>query len=232
MGQSQDIVSETFKIRRQLSDQESMWDGFEFGRPSYYASDFDDFHKYAAGDWTITAVGSGSVALKAATDPLGNLLITNAAADDDSQSLQKVGHAFAPASGKKLYYECRVKISDATQSDLLVGICATDTTPLANANSIVFYKADGALTGSFITTNTSVSSTDAGIFTMADDTYIKLGFKVSGTGLVEYWVNDVKKGSLTTNIPTAVQRITIHVQNGEGVAKNASVDYVFCAQER
>jgi hypothetical protein len=232
MPQSRQIDHEGFEVQRARSDQPSMWDGYVFGKPGAFSTYFNDFHQYLAGDWTITTTeaGAGS-ATEAITDETGGvLLLTNAAGDDDLDSLQLVGESFLPAAGKRIYFETRVKISDATDTDALVGLVVTDTSPLAHANGIVFRKDDDDTNWDFASTASSVSDEDSGIAT-ATTGYIKLGFKVTGTGLIEYYVNDVKKGE-TNTVPTTEMRITMHIQNGTNVAKTMSIDYIFAAQER
>ena len=78
---------------------------------------FEDFDYYAAADWTVTETQAG--ATQALTDGDGGLLLlTNTAADNDLVALQKVGESYRFESGKKLFFEARFKVSNATQSDL------------------------------------------------------------------------------------------------------------------
>ncbi len=94
--------------------------------PTEWHSYFNDFDTYVAGDWTVTEVGAGSRAL---TDIDGGaLLITNAAADNDRNELQKLGESFLLTAGKRAFFKARFKVSDATQSDFLIGLAVTDTT--------------------------------------------------------------------------------------------------------
>lgn len=214
-----------------VSKDDSMWDGFGFGNPFSFSVYHNDFHTYnTTTDWTETKVGAGTLAIT--DESHGVLLMTNAAADNDALSIQLKGESFKPTASKNMYYETRFKVSDATQSDFLVGLVVTDTTPLANANGIYFRKDDGDTNLDFETTASSVSSTESGIFTVQDDTYMKLGFHVVGDEKIDYYVNDSFAGSFDTNIPSTEMRITFHMENGEAVAKTMSVDYIFAAQER
>ena len=174
-------------IRIANVSQPSMWDDFEFGAPYNYSVYFNDFHTYVAGDWTVTAAGGGTAAL-ATTAPCvgGVLLMTTANADDDLVSLQKVGHGFVPTAGSKIYFETRIQTSEATQQDWVFGLGITDTTPLAIGDCIVFQKDDGDTQIDFKTiASASSSSSDNNIATHAAATYVKLGFKVTGTSSVE-----------------------------------------------
>ena len=86
---------------------------------------FNDFNTYAAGDWTITNVGSGTLALTAGDG--GLLLVTNGAADDDHVYAQVVAPGFTFEANKACWFKARFKVSDATQSDVLIGMYLLDT---------------------------------------------------------------------------------------------------------
>lgn len=192
---------------------------------------FEDFDYYTAGDWTVTETDSGATQALANGDG-GLLLLTNTAADNDLVALQKVGESFTFTSGKKLWFESRFKVNDATQSDLVMGLQVTDTTPLAVANGVFFIKNDGVATVNLVLTKTSTSTTNSAVATMADDTFITLGFYFDGASLY-YFVNGTLAGSsVTTNLPSASLTVSFALQNGEAVAKTMTVDYVFVAKER
>lgn len=233
MPESRKRDFETHEIQRVLSDQESMWDGFKYGKPGVYAEYFNDFYTYLASDWTITTTegGAGS-ATEALTDEVGGvLLITNAAGDDDLDSLQLGAESFLPAAGKKIYYETRFKVSDTGDSEYLHGLVVTDTTPLAHANGITFRSDDDDDLLDFRSSVASANDDDSAIHTMADGVYVKVGFRVNGLDSIDYFVNDVKKGSVNS-VPSTEMRPTLHLQNGSASARNMSIDYIFCAQER
>jgi hypothetical protein len=193
----------------------------------------EDFDYYVAGDWTVTETDSG--ATQALTDGDGGLLlVTNTAADNDLVGLQKKGESFRFASGKKLFFEARFKVSDATQSDLAIGLQITDTTPLDITDGVFFIKADGSTSVSFSVEKNNTATTTTAVATMADDTFITLGFNYDGGSVMEYCVNGVVTGtSVTTNLPDDEDlAISFALQNGEAVAKTMTVDYIFVAKER
>lgn len=203
--------------------------------PTKWIVYFNDFHTYTAGDWTITAVGSGSTAL---TDVNGGaILITNAAADDDSRFHQKVGEGFLLAANKRAFFKARFKVSDATQSDVVIGLQVTDTTPLAVTDGIYFLKADGAATIDFICRKdaSTGSNSDAAIASLVSDTFITLAFYFDGVSSVKYWVDDVLDGEVdgsSTYLPDTELTVSFGIQNGEAAAKTMTLDFVFCALER
>jgi hypothetical protein len=207
----------------------------ELGQPAatIFHTYFEDFDYYTAGDWTVTETDAG--ATQALTDGDGGLLlITNTAADNDLVSLQKKGESFRFESGKALFFEARFKVSDATQSDVVIGLQITDTTPLDVTDGVFFIKADGAATVNFLVEKNNTATTASSIATMADDTYIRLGFYYDGVSAVQYFVNGTYTGSsVTTNLPDDEDMtVTIAIQNGEAVAKTMTVDYVYVAKER
>ena len=201
--------------------------------PTRFHTYFEDFDYYAAGDWTVTETDAG--ATQALTDGDGGLLlITNTAADNDLVSLQKKGESFRFASGKKLFFEARFKVSDATQSDVVIGLQITDTTPLDVTDGVFFIKADGAATVNLLVEKNNTATTTSSVATMANDTFIRLGFYYDGASAIEYSVDGVVTGtSVTTNLPDDEDMtVTIAIQNGEAAAKTMTVDYVFVAKER
>jgi hypothetical protein len=201
--------------------------------PTKFHSYMEDFDYYVAGDWTVTETDAG--ATQALTDGDGGLLlVTNTAADNDLVGIQKKGESFRFESGKKMFFEARFKVSDATQSDLAIGLQITDTTPLDITDGVFFIKADGSTSVSFLVEKNNTATTTTAVATMADDTFITLGFNYDGGSVMQYCVNGVVAGtSVVTNLPDDEDlAISFALQNGEAVAKTMTVDYIFCAKER
>lgn len=204
--------------------------------PTKFHTFFDDFDRFVAADWTITTTeaGAGS-ATEALTDADGGvLLITNDAADNDNDFFQKVGESFKFETGKKLWFKARFKVSDATQSDFVIGLQITDTSPLDVTDGVFFQKDDGDANLDFHVEKNNTATSASAIHTVVSDTYLSVGFYYNGVDAVEYFVNDVKLGtSATTNLPDDEElTISFGIQNGEAVAKTMSVDYILAVKER
>lgn len=205
---------------------------------------FDDFDTYAAGDWTVTTVelGAGAATRALTAGDGGLLLITNDAADNDSTEMQKVGASFTMASGKRAAYKARFKVSDATQSDLLIGIAAVDTTLLGAVggdgvtDGIFFQKDDGSTTLTcYCQTDTTTGQTSATAGTLANDTYYTVGWAYDGKSAIKVYFNDTHVATLdasSTYLPNADLTPSIAIMNGEAVAKTMTVDYILAAKER
>lgn len=200
---------------------------------------FEDFDTYTAGDWTITETDAG--ATQALTDEDGGvLLLTNTAADNDLIALDKKGESFTFTSGKQLYFKARFKLSDATNSDAVIGLQITDPSPLSVSDGVYFIKNDDAATLDFVVKGSNVASTASAIATLSNATYITVGFYYDGgnSGFVNYYastdsLNPAFLGRLAvTNLPTTELTISFALQNGAAAAKTMSVDYIFVAKER
>lgn len=202
---------------------------------------FTDFDEYAAGDWVITTTeaGAGS-ATEALSDADGGVLvITNDDADDDNDFLQWAGgsggaiESFLLESGKKTWFKARFKVSDATDSDFVIGLQITDTSPLAVSDGVFFSKADGS-TSMTLEVEKDGAATSTTAATIADDTYVVAGFFYDGASAIKVYVDDVLVGeSVTTNIPDDEELgISFGIQNGAAAAKVMSVDYIFAAKAR
>lgn len=204
--------------------------------PTLFHTYWNDFDTYTAGDWTVTETDSGATQALTAGDG-GLLLITNTAGIADLVALQKNPASFTFTGGRKLFYETRFKVSDATQSALVMGLQVVDDTPLDVTDGVYFLKADGAVTLSAVCRKnaTTGSISDTAIASMADDTFITLGFYYDGVGTIYYAANNVVLGTLdasSTYLPDTTCTVSIALQNGEAVAKTLTCDYVFCAKER
>lgn len=193
---------------------------------------FEDFDYYTAADWTVTETQAG--ATQALTDGDGGLLLlTNTAADNDLVALQKVGESYRFASGKKLFFEARFKVSNATQSDVVMGLQITDATPLDVTDGVFFLKSDDSTTISLLVEKNNTATTTS-VGTLADDTYIRLGFYYDGNSSIQAFVNGTYVAtSATTNLVDDEDlTISFAIQNGNAVARTMTVDYIYVAKER
>jgi hypothetical protein len=205
--------------------------------PTDFRRYWEEFDRYAAGEWTINTTeagaGSGTTALTSVDG--GAILITNDNADDDNSRFQLPSEGFKWESGKRLYFETRFKISDATQSDFAIGLQITDTTPLDVTDGIFFIKADGAATVDLRVEKNDTATTSSAIATMVSDTFITLAFYYEPSdGKIQYFVNGAKVGaSVITNVVDDEElAVSFALQNGEAVAKTMTLDYIFVAKQR
>lgn len=194
---------------------------------------FNDFDTYTAADWTVTTVGAGATQALGDLDG-GVLVLTNDAANDDRTFLQKVGESFKFQALKELWFEARFKVSDATQSDVVIGLQITDTSPLDVTDGVFFIKSDGSADFDLIVEKDNTGTTTASIATLTDDTFITLGFHYDGAGTIKTFVNGVySKSSVTTNLVNDEElTVSFGIQNGEAAAKIMTIDYIMVSKQR
>ena len=209
---------------------------FALPDPSDWAYYFNDFMTYAAGDWTITKVGTGTQALAAGAG--GLLLNTTTTGASDSVLNQLAVASFAYTAGKKIVFRVRGQLSDATNSAFHAGLIATTTTPLAAVDGLFIYKATGATSAVLRNTNNS-ANTDVTItgFAAANATNFDLGYYVDQNGRVV--VYDLVQSPLDGPVAagTVSQRavnlaLSFGITNGAGAAKTLTLDHIFVGVER
>lgn len=208
-----------------------------FQEGSKYYRYFEDFHKYLAADWVITTTeaGSGSAAETVADAAGGILVVTNDDADNDADFFQYINETFKYVANKRLYFAARFKLSDANDSDFVMGLQITDTTPLAVTDGIFFQKDDGDALLDFHVVKDSTASDVTGVATLADDTYVTVEFYYNGSSSkIELFVDGALVGSAPlTNVPDDTElTVSFGVQNGEAAAKVLSIDYIEVVCER
>lgn len=212
--------------------------------PSKYYTYFDDFFEYHSGIYTITTTeaGSGSASEEITSGAGGQLLITNDNADNDLDFFQLKGESFKWDSSKRMFFSARFKTNDATQSEIVMGLQITDTTPLDVTDGIFFLKIDGDTQPDLIiekdnSSSLSVLEMDA----MEDDTFVTLSFEydpldvATGGAVFRAYQDDVQVGEITgtTNAPDDEElTISFGIQNGEAAAKTLTIDFILVAVER
>ena len=197
----------------------------------------NDFFTYNSGDWTITTTeaGAGNASEALTSQAGGALLITNDDADNDLDFLQLKGESFKLSSSKKAYFSARFKVNDATESDFVMGLQITDTTPLATTDGVFFIKDDGDTNLDFIVEKDSTSTDTTAIHTMEDDTFVTVTWFIDpDASKVFYSVNNAAPVSVVnTNLPDDEElTVSFGIQNGAAAAKTMTIDYVVAAVER
>lgn len=217
---------------------DTFW-GTKFGdmSPAKYHKYFNDFDTYAAADWSLTTVETGT-ATEAVTDfDGGALLVTNGTADNDRDVFFLAGESFKFETGKKLWFSARWTIGDATQSDAFMGLCiktATDPVGTAPTDGVFFRKDDGDTNLDFVVTKNSTATTSSAISTITAATQVITSFYYNGVDNIAVYVDDVLKDNVAvTNLPDdEILSVFFAIQNGEAAAKTMTVDYIFAVKER
>jgi len=201
---------------------------------------FDDFDYFDDTQWVNTSSqgGGGAASVVISDGDGGLLLISNANGVDDKDFLNKKGESFRMEAGKKAFFKTKFKISDATQSNFVIGLQITDITPLVASDGIYFKKDNGDTNVDFVVTKNNINTTVTAATTIADDTFITLGFYYNGIDAVYYYSglnnNPTLLGkSAVTNLPDDEDlTVSFGIQNGEATSKTMTIDYIFASKER
>lgn len=179
---------------------------------------------YRAADWTVTATGTAPVANSLVPD--AKILISSQASTEYSgDNMQILGSKFKLESGKPCYFGAKLTVNEATQTDLLVGLCGVDTT-LTNASSshaiavgaggAFFSKLDGVTAGYFKTYTTATEANSVAAFT-CDTSAHWYEFYWDGTFLTGYY-DGVKIGQFGSGVTTEVLTPSICFRKGDTAA--------------
>ena len=188
-------------------------------------------------DWTVVKDSGATVAIVADTVG-GELGLTSAGTtDNDGASIQK-NETFSVDANKNLFFQTRIKCNDADQTDICVGFTVNFATNpeamLTAADRIVFQVDDGDASILCKTEKDGTeTSTDSGI-DLADDTYVKLGIAVAGTGSAKFYINDLLVATHSANIPDD-ENLTIAAMSVSGSASGTrltTLDYMMASPTR
>lgn len=160
------------------------------------------------GDYVLTQATAGTGAIStAATGVLE--LDCNSTTQGQGVTLQRVKSAFVPAASKHIWAEFEFKVVDTYDKvQLFCGLSEIDTTLIASgANSSANHigweiptAGAGAMTFAGEKAGARGTATSTSI---AEATYIKLGFYVNGVTSIQQYINGVATGDeiATANIP-------------------------------
>lgn len=185
-----------------------------------------------------TVVKDAGAAVGIAADAANGILTLTSAAttDDDGASIQG-NEIILPATSRRIWFETRVKKSDADQSDLFAGLTvnfATNPEAVLTASNRIGFQIDDGNASVLCKTEASdvETSTDSQVDAV-DDTYITLGLVVIGTQAVEFYVNRVLVATHTTNIPaTELTWAAFHLSGNNTGTHTSNWDYIFAAWSR
>lgn len=188
---------------------------------------------------TVVEGGTGDTLTSNAVTAGDIMLITNAAGEYDGINLQRCGSNLVTVGDKPLYYGIRCKISDATQSDLLVGICGLKTDLLntssshaitsTNVEGLFFFKADGATTIAVKSYVAGVQTGTANVATAMDTDYHDFEIYYDGD-LAHFFFDNVLVASFDSGLPTATLTPSVNFRNGAAAVKTMTIAWQNCIQ--
>ena len=197
--------------------------------PDRWLDAFGDVDKavinnYNAGDWTTTATGTAPVAASLVQDALFTIS-SQASTDFSGDNMQILGSRFKLEANKPVYFRADVTLSEATQSDFLIGLCGVDTHLMAASSShainveaggAFFSKLDGSTSVLFKTYGTSAETNSAAASTMDTAKHI---YEIYWDGSTLHGkVDGVEVASFGATIPSVVLTPSICFRKGDTAA--------------
>lgn len=160
---------------------------------------------------------------------------------DDGINAQLKNCMFRPAAGRKIWFEARVKMNDATDQYFvgLAGVCTALITSGVVDDTVDkcgFYH-DSASTDNYISAISSRLTSeekDTDVGANADDTYVTLGFVIDGLTRISFYRNGVLVATCVDadDIPNAVMCLSVVSQiEVAGADAELSLDMVRIAQK-
>jgi hypothetical protein len=203
----------------------------------------NDFDTYAAGDWTTTKVGTGTVALTAANG--GVLALTNTTGTSDSISMQLVNASFQLASGFRCWGRYIAKVS-STLPNLILGLANTTTTPFSGFTDGIWLSSSGTALTMNILANSGTPQTLVATPTLVAGSYFtfmwyydgecynqplgRVVFQLSGAGVSANWRGEI---ICSTTFPfTTLLAPQIAFQNTTALASVLSLDQMAILEDR
>jgi hypothetical protein len=189
-------------------------------------------------DFVITATNTAPVTWSVLAD--SSFLITTAATEYSGDNIQVNGSIFQLSANKPAYFGIKAAISDATQSDFLVGLCGVDTTLTAasaahaigvGAGGLFFSKLDGSTTVAFKAYATSAETATANSGTAMDTSAHVYEIFWDGTTAFGY-IDNALVGTFTSGLPSVVLTPSISFRAGEAGAKTMTVSWMRTFQVR
>lgn len=162
------------------------------------------------GDWVGTAATAGSAAISTAASGVIEV-DCNSTTQGQGFQIQRTKTAFVPVASKDLWFEACFKVVDTYDKvQLFVGLAEADTSIIASgaistSNHLGFLISTGGAGAMVFAANKATAATTKTFTTIEEATYVRAGFKISGSTLVgAAYLNgtEVTGAAITaTNIP-------------------------------
>lgn len=192
-------------------------------------------------DLIVTAIGAAS-AVTVAQEAGKSLVLTTDAAEFDGLNIQVQGEAFKLASGKPVYFGAAIIVPEATDLDLLVGLCELKTDLLktsvahgvlaTNVAGVFFLKTDGATTIEMKAYKAG-AQTFTGVASAAITKDVEHLFEISWDGsILKFYYDSVLISQISASLPDGDLTPSINFRAGSAAARVGSVSWMRCIQLR
>jgi hypothetical protein len=188
---------------------------------------------------TVTEAGTGNTTAVNAASSGSSMLITTAANEYDGINLQLKGESFKLTSSKPLYFGCKFKVSDATQSDIFIGLAETDTTLMATSSAhaialggdgAFFSKLDASTTiAGKMYLNGSQTATANYATALVADTFMTVEIYWDGSTMY-YYVDGTLIQQISGSLGDGEMTPSVNFRAGAAAAKTMDIAWLRCFQ--
>ena len=237
-----------------MADQDSSPEFYRFPFKPLWFEAFDDFAEEISGPYVATSIASGTFA-KTTDEAYGVAVLSGVATTDDTgYQLQRDMEIFTLLIGKNTDCFARLKLSEATQSSLFMGLAISDTTiqhattdtvagGLTISDGVGWYKPDGEATAYGVIMRDSVIANTGAIVTLVDATYVTLAVRVTmdpttlGKGTAYFYADGAIVGALNSlTMPYSAEEVltpSVSFKSGSATGTmTCTVDFLGARQER
>ena len=217
--------------------------------PNYicYKDDFI-YNTLPSAEWS-TSIADAGAAAGISNEVGGAVTLTSAnTTDNNGIALVKTANTFQAVAetrdssnaitnpGTVIWYEARIKNNDANATDYGTGLVETftGTSGWRSANRISIESNNGEQFYRFVTKNADgTNQVQHTSYTITDDGYDTVGFRVDKAGKVEFFVNRELAATVTSNINTDdMQMFAASVSASATGQRVTKLDYISCTQNR
>ena len=184
--------------------------------------------------WTTTVVEAGTGTTEFdANNTAGRVgTITCAADENDGGQYQLLGEGFEFTSDQDIYAGIECQGNDVDQTDILFGLCITDTTLLGGMTDGVYWESlDGSATTSTVTEKDSTETQTDSVSTLTDATDQVWEIYFDGSS-VYFFADGTQSSTIhTANIPDdEALTLSLAVLTGEATANTVNVKWLRAIQ--
>jgi hypothetical protein len=201
-----------------------------------YQFNFFEFNETLVSGQLATIKDSGATVATSGSD----LVITSTATtDNDGGAVLATNLSYLVKNGKNLWFEARVKVSDADDGEMFIGLSETFATNpeavlVAGIARVGFELVEGSAVVRMVVDNDTATTRELSGISMADDEYITLGFRTMNDQVL-FYANRSLIGRMS--IPTAIAAKLMgpaffHLSGNATGTHTAHCDYIMVAQER
>jgi len=227
---------------------ESSWvNGLPVSSNPNYLTYFNDFYTATnfntTLEWNLVKDASATAAILG-NAPSGQVLFTSAATtDNDGNYAGLAQRTFRLLSNKQLWFSARFSVASQPQdmdfwTGMSIGVTTNPENVVADSTTRIGFElieAQGTAVLQFKTSDgTNVNTYSTGVTVESGD-FVKVDFKWDGKNTIEYFVNNIKRGQTSLQLPASSATLTPGMFQLSGNNVNtftAAFDYIQVVAER